>query len=80
MHWLEDVFKTLAIPIHYIRSEKQAADIFTKAFLKLEPWIKLCIHIGIFDPVAFRKVILSVAIPAQAPKCFATVVMTPGAL
>ena len=65
MHWLREVLKNLAIPIHYIRSNKQAADIFTKAFLQLEPWIKLCNHIGIFDPVSFRKIILSVAVLAQ---------------
>ena len=74
MHWLEEVFKTLAILIHYIRSEKQAADVFTKDFLQLEPWIKLCNHIGVFDPASFKKIILSVAVTAQV-KLFATVVL-----
>ena len=46
MHWLREVFKNLAIPIHYIRSNKQAADIFTKAFLQLEPWIKSAITLA----------------------------------
>ena len=55
MHWLKEVFKNLGIPIHYIRSEKQAADIFTKAFLLLEPWIKLCNHIGILTQNLFDK-------------------------
>ncbi len=80
MHWLREVFKKLAIRIHYIRSDRQAADIFTKALLKLEPWIKLCSHIGIFDPITFCKVILSVAVLAQPPKRFVTVVLAKSAM
>ena len=78
MHWLQEVFKNLKIPIHYTRSDKQAADIFTKAFLQLEPWIKLCSHMGIFDPIRFAKIISSVAIAAQAQKLLATVVLSKG--
>ena len=36
--WLHDVFSKLPIELQYIASEKEAADIFTKAFVDKYKW------------------------------------------
>ncbi len=55
MHWLREMVENLAIPTHYFRSEKQTADIFTKAFLHLEPYLNPTISNQDSDPASWAR-------------------------
>ena len=48
--WLHEVFQRDDVPLEYEKSDRMAADIFTKAFTDADKWKSACGLIGVCDP------------------------------
>ncbi len=62
LHWMAEVVKQQNVHIAYIKSEAQAADIFTKAFTNPMQWVNLCSLVGVYQ----KRVINSISKPTAA--------------